>query len=157
MTKVKKGDKISVHYTGTLSNGEQFDSSREREPLRFEVGAGRLIAGFEDAVVGMEVNEKKTIVIPAAQGYGERDDRNIIVMPKENFPKDLELQVGIQLELQDEHGNVFPVVITAIGENDVTLDANHPLAGEDLTFELEVMEIGVELEEHHHHEHDHEH
>ena len=153
---VKKGDTVSVHYTGTLSNGEVFDSSKDREPLQFEVGAAHIIPGFQDAVIGMSVNEVKTVTIPAADAYGERTEKNVITLPRTQFPDTITPEVGMQLELQDDSGHLFPVVLTAFSDDTVTLDANHPLAGEDLTFEIELLEIGVELHEHHHH-HDHHH
>ena len=156
MTKVKNGDKVSVHYTGTLTSGDIFDSSRDRDPLKFEVGTGQLIAGFDKAMIDMEVGQTKTVNIPSAEAYGDGDERNIIPMPKTNFPEDMKLEIGMQLELQNDQGHVFPVIVKAIGEEEVTLDANHPLAGEDLTFEIELIEIGVELDEPHHHHHHHE-
>ena len=157
MTKVKSGDKVSVHYTGTLENGDIFDSSRERDPMKFEVGSGQLIPGFDKAMIDMEVGQTKTVNIPSAEAYGDGDERNVIPMPRANFSEDMKLEIGLQLELQNDQGQVFPVVVTAIGEEEVTLDANHPLAGKNLTFEIELIEIGVELDEpEHHHHHDHE-
>lgn len=155
MTKVKIGDKISVHYTGSLESGDIFDSSREKDPMKFEVGSGQLIPGFDKAIIDMEVGQTKTVEIPSAEAYGDGDERNIIPMPKANFPEDMELVIGLQLELQNDQGQVFPVTVTAIGEKEVTLDANHPLAGKNLKFEIELIEIGVELDEpHHHHNHE---
>lgn len=142
MAEVKSGDVVKVHYTGKLSNGEQFDSSTGREPLEFTVGAGQMIAGFDAALPGMNVGDKKTINIPAKDGYGEIDESAIIEFPKENVPDDMKLEAGQQLTLSDQQGQPFPVTVKEIKEDVVILDANHFLAGKELIFDIELMEIG---------------
>ena len=141
MAEVKIGDKVKVHYTGKLADGEQFDSSVGKDPLEFTVGAGQMIAGFDAALPGMKIGDKKTVNIPAKDGYGETDESAIIEFPKENVPADMKLEIGQQLTLSDEHGNPFPVVVKEIKEKVVILDANHFLAGKDLVFNIELIEI----------------
>ena len=141
MAEVKSGDIVKVHYTGKLTNGEQFDSSTGREPLEFTVGAGQMIAGFDAALPGMKVGEKKTINIEAKDGYGETDETAIIEFPKENVPADMKLEVGQQLTLSDEQGQPFPVVVKEVKDELVILDANHFLAGKELIFDIELVEI----------------
>lgn len=142
MSEAKKGDKVKVHYTGKLNDGSVFDSSVNREPLEFELGAGMMIAGFDQAVHGMKVGDKKTTNIPSDQAYGERNDEMIVSVPKEQLPPDLEPEVGQQLSMQQPNGQAIPVVVTSVEEASIELDANHPLAGKDLTFEIELVEIG---------------
>ena len=141
MAQVKSGDKIKVHYHGRLSSGETFDSSAGREPLEFEVGSGMVIKGFDDGVTGMTVGEKKTVNIPFDDAYGSRNPDMIIEMPKDRFPKDMEIELGMSLGMSDENRQQFQVTIVEIKEDVVLLDANHPLAGEDLIFDLELVEI----------------
>ena len=141
MAKVKSGDKVKVHYHGKLTNGETFDSSEGREPLEFEVGSGVVIKGFDDGVTGMNVGDKKTINIPFDEAYGPRNPDMVIEMPKEKFPKDMDLVVGLPLGMSDQNGQQFNVSIVEIKEEVVMLDANHPLAGQDLIFDLELVEI----------------
>jgi len=141
MQSVKSGDKVKVHYHGRLTNGETFDKSEGREPLEFEVGAGMVIKGFDDGVTGMSVGDKKTITIPFSEAYGPKNPEMIIDMPKNRFPKDMELEVGMPLAMSDGQGQQFEVVVTQIKEESVVLDANHPLAGMDLIFDLELVEI----------------
>ena len=141
MAQVKSGDKVKVHYTGKLTSGEQFDSSAGREPLEFTVGGGQMIKGFDAAMPGMSVGEKKTINIAAADGYGEKDPAAIIEFPLENVPEDMKLEKGMQLTLSDQNGNPFPVVVAEVKEALVVLDANHFLAGEELVFDIELVEI----------------
>ena len=141
MAKVKSGDKVKVHYHGKLTNGETFDSSEGREPLEFEVGSGVVIKGFDDGVTGMNVGDKKTINIPFDEAYGPRNPEMVIEMPKDKFPKDMELEVGLPLGMSDQNGQQFNVSIVEIKEEVVMLDANHPLAGQDLIFDLELVEI----------------
>lgn len=141
MAQVKNGDTVKVHYTGKLTSGEQFDSSAGREPLEFTVGGGQMIKGFDAAMPGMSVGEKKTINIPAADAYGEKDPNAIIQFPMENVPAEMKLEKGMQLTLSDPSGNPFPVVVTDIREDVVILDANHFLAGEELVFDIELVEI----------------
>ena len=141
MAQVKTGDKVKVHYHGKLSSGETFDSSAGGEPLEFEVGSGMVIKGFDDGVTGMAVGEKKTINIACDEAYGPKNPAMVIEMPKDKFPKDLDISVGMPLGLTDQQGQQFQVTIVEIKEDVVMLDANHPLAGEDLVFDLELMEI----------------
>jgi FKBP-type peptidyl-prolyl cis-trans isomerase 2 len=141
MEPVKEGDVVRVHYTGKLTNGEQFDSSEGREPLEFTVGAGQMIKGFDDAMPGMNVGEKKTINILPQDGYGHKDDEAIIEFPRENVPPDMKLEPGIQLQLRNEAGQPFPVTVTEIKDDVIVLDANHALAGKELVFDIELVEI----------------
>jgi FKBP-type peptidyl-prolyl cis-trans isomerase 2 len=143
MQQVKKGDTIKVHYHGTLVDGTTFDSSEGREPLEFEVGGGMVIEGFDNGVLGMAVGDKKTVTIPAAQAYGDTQQDMILEFPKEQFPADMVPEIGLQLTLSNNQGQQFPVVITAIKEETVVLDANHPLAGKDLIFALELVDIAA--------------
>ncbi len=138
---VKKGDKIKVHYHGKLDDGTTFDSSEGRDPLAFEVGSGMVIPGFDAGVTGMEKGEKKTIVIPSDEAYGPKLDEMIMEFPKERFPEDMKPEIGMSLNMSNQDGQSFPVVIKEVKEDVVVLDANHPLAGKDLTFDLELVEI----------------
>lgn len=131
-----------MHYHGKLTNGETFDKSEGREPLEFEVGSGSVIKGFDEGVTGMSVGEKKTINIPFDEAYGPRNPDMIIEMPKDRFPKDMEIEVGMPLAMSDGQGQQFQVVIVEIKDETVVLDANHPLAGQDLIFDLELVDIG---------------
>ncbi len=141
MQKAKHGDKVKVHYHGKLTTGETFDSSTGREPLEFEVGGGKVIKGFDDGVMGMAVGEKKTINIPFSDAYGPRNPDMIVEMPKDRFPKDMEIEVGMPLMMSDGSGQNFEVIIQEIKDDTVILDANHHLAGQDLVFDLELVEI----------------
>ncbi|MBI5371633.1 MAG: peptidylprolyl isomerase [Sphingobacteriales bacterium] len=141
MSQVKSGDKIKVHYHGKLTSGETFDSSEGREPLEFEVGSGMVIKGFDDGVTGMTVGEKKTINIPFLEAYGPRNPDMVIEMPKDRFPADMEIETGMPLVMSDGQGQQFQVTVVEIKEAAVMLDANHPLAGQDLIFDLELVEI----------------
>ena len=141
MSKAKKGDNVKVHYKGKLTSGEQFDSSEGREPLAFTVGAGQMIKGFDEAIPGMAVGEKKTINIAPENAYGEKNMEAIIEYPKANIPPDMNLEVGMRLQLQNEAGNPIPVVVIEVKEEAVILDANHELAGKELVFDIELVEI----------------
>ncbi|MEO5649898.1 MAG: peptidylprolyl isomerase [Ginsengibacter sp.] len=141
MNKVKKGDHVKVHYTGKLVSGEQFDSSKGKEPLAFTVGAGQMIKGFDEAIPGMEVGEKKTINITPENAYGQKNNEAIIEFPKSNIPEDMKLEPGMKLQLQNEEGHPIPVVVTEVKEDVVVLDANHELAGKELIFDIELVEI----------------
>lgn len=141
MSQVKSGDKVKVHYHGKLTNGETFDSSEGREPLEFEVGGGMVIKGFDDGVTGMTVGEKKTINIPFNEAYGPRNPEMVIEMPKERFPADMQIELGMPLVMSDGQGQQFQVTVVEIKDDVVVLDANHPLAGQDLIFDLELVEI----------------
>ncbi len=141
MAQVKTGDVVRVHYTGKLVTGETFDSSESREPLEFTVGAGMMIKGFDAAMPGMAIGEKKTVNIPAADAYGEKDPTAIIEYPKENVPEDMKLEPGMQLTLSNQEGQPFPVVVVEVKEEVIVLDANHFLAGQELIFDIELVEI----------------
>src|SRR5688572_22034781 len=141
MQQAKSGDKVKVHYHGKLTNGETFDSSEGRAPLEFEVGGGMVIKGFDEGVTGMKVGDKKTVNIPFDQAYGPRNSEMLVEFPKDRFPKDMELEVGLSLMMTDGSGQQFPVVVTEVKEDVVVLDANHPLAGQDLVFDIELIEI----------------
>ena len=140
MAQVKIGSEVKVHYTGKLENGTEFDTSRNRDPLQFTVGEGQLIPGFEQAVVGMEQGDSKTVKIPAEQAYGPRNEEMVLEVPREQFPSHIKPVVGQQLELH-QADQVIGVTITEVSDNNVTLDANHPLAGEDLTFDIQLVEV----------------
>ena len=142
MQEAKNGDSVKVHYTGKLTNGELFDSSVGREPLAFTVGAGQMIKGFDIAIPGMKVGDKKTINIQPADAYGEKQAEAIIEFPKSNIPPDMQLEVGMKLTLSNQHGQPVPVVVEAIKEEIIVLDANHFLAGKELVFDIELVEIG---------------
>jgi peptidylprolyl isomerase len=141
MATVKSGDKIKVHYHGKLVSGETFDSSAGREPLAFEVGSGAVIKGFDEGVTGMAVGEKKTIQIPFLEAYGAHNAEMVIEMPKDRFPADMEVTIGMPLHMSDGQGRQFQVTVTEIKDTAVLLDANHPLAGKDLIFDLELVAI----------------
>jgi FKBP-type peptidyl-prolyl cis-trans isomerase 2 len=141
MAQVKNGDVVRVHYTGKFLNGESFDSSVDRDPLEFTVGAGMMIKGFDAAMPGMAVGDKKTVNIAAVDAYGEKDPTAIIEFPKENVPEDMKLEPGMSLTLTNQEGQPFPVVVTEIKEAVVVLDANHFLAGQELVFDIELVEI----------------
>ncbi len=141
MSVVKNGDTVKVHYTGQLEDGSVFDSSVQREPLEFTLGQGQLIPGFEKAVVGLKVGDSTTANIPSAEAYGDPNPQMIIEVEKSQLPADLEPEVGVQLQLNQPDGQVIPVQITNVEGDNVTIDANHPLAGKDLTFNIELVEI----------------
>lgn len=138
---VKNGDKVKVHYKGTLSDGAVFDSSQGKDPLEFTVGQGQVIPGFENGVIGMSAGEKKTINIPCAEAYGEYSDEAVFSIGKENLPLGMEPAAGQQLQMVSPEGQVFQVIIKEVSGNEIKLDANHPLAGKDLTFELELVKV----------------
>jgi len=138
---IEKGQKVKIHYTGTLEDGKQFDSSTGRDPLEFEMGAGMVIPGFESGVADMAVGEKKKINIVAAEAYGEKRDEMVMEFERANLPEDLEPEIGMGLQMQGPQGQAIPVQITAVADETITIDANHPLAGQNLTFELELIEV----------------
>ena len=137
---IESGKTAKVHYKGTLADGTVFDSSEGQPPLAFEVGAGNMIPGFETAVIGMELEETRTVTISCAEAYGETRDDMIGEIPRDNLPAEIEPEVDMVLQMQSPQGDV-PVRIIGVTEDTVTLDANHPLAGQDLTFELTLVEI----------------
>lgn len=141
MSKAKTGDTVKVHYTGKLNNGDVFDSSIDADPLQFTIGGKQMIPAFEEAMVDMAVGEKKTIEIPAEGAYGPRREEMTQVLERTMLPAEMELKVGQQLTAQDPEGHPFIVTVAAFDDKNVTLDGNHPLAGEDLTFDIELVEI----------------
>ncbi|MFQ3213312.1 MAG: peptidylprolyl isomerase [Marivirga sp.] len=141
MSTAKKGDKVKVHYTGKLTDGTVFDSSLEREPIEFELGAGQMIAGFDKAVDGMAIGDKKVAEIPSTEAYGEKRDDMMVPVPNDKVPEDIKPEVGMQLSMQQPDGQALPVIIAEINEENIILDANHPLAGKDLNFEIELVSI----------------
>ena len=138
---VKTGDKVRVHYSGRLLDGTLFDSSEGREPLEFTVGAGQMIKGFDAGVQGMRVGDRKTIQIPPEEAYGHRDEEAIIEFPSENVPSDMTLEPGMQLTLRNQYGQPVPVVVLEVKADVIIMDANHMLAGQELVFEVELVEI----------------
>jgi len=142
MSQAKQGDSVKVHYTGKLEDGTVFDSSAGREPLDFTVGAGQLIAGFDEAVVGMAVGEKKTVRIAPEQAYGPHNPEMTLQVPRSDLPAEIKPELGMQLEASQEGGHSMVVTVVEISDESVTFDANHPLAGKALTFEIEVVELG---------------
>lgn len=141
MQQVKSGDTVKVHYHGKLADGTTFDSSEGREPLEFEVGSGSVITGFDSGVTGMTVGEKKTVTILVDEAYGQKQEDLYMEFPRDRFPADVIPEAGMQLNMSNGQGQDFPVIIKEVNEDSVILDANHPLAGEDLTFDLELVEI----------------
>ena len=141
MKTIVKDDVVQVHYTGTLADGEVFDSSREREPLEITMGQGQLISGFEEALMGMAVNEKKTFTLEPEQAYGQRDESAVRDYPRAQIPPEIDLQIGQILALSNAQGQQIPAKVTEMDEENVTLDLNHPLAGQSLTFDIEVVGI----------------
>ncbi len=141
MAQAKTNDTVKVHYTGRLNDGTVFDSSVEREPLQFTLGEGQVIPGFENAVLGMTAGESKTITIAADQAYGPRRDDLVLAVGRDQFPPDITPEVGQQLQVRQTNGDVALVTVTEVGEAAVKLDANHPLAGHDLTFDIQLVEI----------------
>ena len=142
MSKVESGNTVKVHYTGKLQNGEVFDTSREREPLEFEVGKGQMIKGFEEAVKGMEEGDEKTVEIPSDKAYGEPREDLFVEVSKDELPDSIDAEVGMQLQVQQKGtGQNIPVVISEIKDDVLVLDANHPLAGKDLVFDIELVDV----------------
>jgi peptidylprolyl isomerase len=141
MSSVKNGDTVKVHYVGKFKDGAVFDSSRNREPLELKIGSGKIIPGFEKGVLGMEVGETKELSIAPDEGFGEKRSDLKIPVKKSDFPNDIEPSVGQQLQFRQPNGTPINVTVTDISGEDVTLDANHPLAGKTLSFEIELLEI----------------
>jgi peptidylprolyl isomerase len=141
MGSVKTGDTVRVHYTGELDSGTVFDSSDGAEPLRFKVGSGEVIPGFDEAVLGLSPGDSRRVTIPADEAYGERREELVVAVPRERFPADFELEPGMQLNLEQD-GHTVMVTITDVSDATVTIDGNHPLAGENLTFDLRLVDIG---------------
>ena len=141
MQQAKDGDKVKVHYHGRLRSGETFDSSQGRDPLEFTVGAGQMIKGFDEGVKGMQVGDKKTVEINADEAYGQREAGNLIEFPKDQFPAEMNPEVGMQLMMNNGAGQQFPVTVAEVRDTTVVLDANHPLAGQELVFDIELVSI----------------
>ncbi len=141
MTKAKSGDTVKIHYAGRLQDGTVFDSSSDRKPLQFNIGSGQVIPGFEEAVTGMTVGDKKTALIPCDKAYGERDPSMVMVVDRKHVPPEINPEVGQRLQIGGPNGQLLDVTIIEVGDEDVTFDANPPLAGEDLTFDIELVEI----------------
>ena len=141
MTQAKMGDTVTVHYTGRLDDGTVFDTSIDRDPLNFKIGDGQLIPDFEEAVVGMSPEESKTITIPSDKAYGPHRAEMVLEVEKKHFPEDLEPRLEQQLQVSQPDGRAFVAKVTNISETTVTLDTNHPLAGKDLTFDIQLTEV----------------
>ncbi|MBW2431990.1 MAG: peptidylprolyl isomerase [Deltaproteobacteria bacterium] len=141
MKEAQVGDLVSVHYTGKLKNGEVFDSSKDRDPLEFTLGNKELLPGFEDGVVGMKPGESKSVKLEPENAFGDRREDLLLKLPQKEFPHHITPSVGLQLRLSNASGNEMTVVVTEVGEDTVTLDANHPLSGEIVVFEIELVEI----------------
>ena len=141
MTQIETGDNVQIHYTGTLTDGTTFDSSQGRDPLAFQVGSGQIISGLDAALPGMAVGDTKTVSVPCAEAYGPVNPEMKQAVPREQIPADIPLDLGTRLQMQTAEGQVMPVTVVDVDESQVTLDANHPLAGQDLTFDIEVVAI----------------
>ncbi len=142
MTQVKSGDTVRIHYTGTLTDGTTFDTSDGRDPLEFTVGSGQIIPGLDVAIPGMVVGDKKTVEIPADQAYGHIHPEARQAVPRSDIPADIPLDLGTQLQVQTPQGQTMQVTVVEVTDAQVVLDANHPLAGKDLTFAIELVSIG---------------
>ncbi len=141
MARAKSGDVVRVHYTGRLEDGAIFDTSANRGPLQFTIGEDQVITGFEQAVVGMNPGESKTVEVSADEAYGPHREEMIVAVSREQLPAELEPRVGQRLHIQQEGGRTIPVIVSEVSETSVTLDANHPLAGRDLTFDIQLLEV----------------
>lgn len=142
MSAAKSGDTVGIHYTGTLADGSTFDSSDGRDPLQFVVGSGQIIPGLDKAIPGMAVGDKKVVEIPCAEAYGAINPDNRQAIPRDQLPDDIPLELGLTLQMQSEDGqHAMPVTVVELSDTEVTLDANHMLAGKDLTFAIEIMSI----------------
>jgi peptidylprolyl isomerase len=141
MAKAKNGDTVKVHYTGKMDDGKVFDTSMDREPIEFKLGSNQVIPGFENSIIGMEVGEKKNVEIASNDAYGKYRSELVLQIPKAQIPAEVETKVGDKLQMKSDKGDTLVVVITKVNEDGITIDGNHPLAGKDLQFELEVMEI----------------
>lgn len=142
MSQAKAGDTVKIHYTGTLDDGTEFDSSRGREPLEFQLGSGQVIPGFDRAVDGMAVGESKTVAIPAGDAYGERQEDMVQEVPRSALPPDMEPEVGMALGARSQDGAEMRLTVTAVAAETITVDGNHPLAGKALNFAIELVSIG---------------
>lgn len=141
MTKARSGDTVRIHYTGTLDDGTEFDSSSGRDPLEFALGGGQVIPGFDNAVDGMSVGETKTVTIPPAEAYGQRHEQLVQQVAKSALPDNIDPTVGMQLQSRSPEGQVMNLIVTDVQDDSITVDANHPLSGQALTFAIELVEI----------------
>ena len=141
MTRAKQGDTVKIHYTGRLQDGSVFDSSSGSEPLQFTIGSGQVIPGFEDAVAGMPTGEKKTVEIPCDKAYGERNPSMVMQVNRKHVPPEINPEVGLRLQMGSPSGELVNVEVIEVNDENITLDANPPLAGEDLIFDIELVEI----------------
>lgn len=141
MAQAKQGDTVRVHYTGKFEDGEVFDSSRQRDPLQVTLGAGQVITGFDKALEGMAPGEAKSVNIQAQEAYGQREDQKILDLQRDTLPPDTELQVGQRIQLQTQDGHLIAATVAGVSASTITIDANHPLAGKNLIFDLELVEI----------------
>lgn len=141
MAEASPGDKVKVHYTGRLPDDTVFDSSEGRNPLEFTIGAGEIIPGFEQAVTGMRPGEEKTATVAADEAYGERREDLLLTLERDRLPEGMDPEVGERLQLRARGGEPFDVVVAEVGDEDLTVDANHPLAGQELTFDIRLVEI----------------
>ncbi|NIL94484.1 MAG: peptidylprolyl isomerase [Woeseiaceae bacterium] len=145
MSQAKSGDTVKIHYTGTLDDGTQFDSSAGRDPLEFELGGGQVIPGFDSAVEGMAVGDSKSVRIEPNDAYGERHEQLVQEVPRSSLPEDLTPEVGMALQSQSPDGQVMMLMVTTVEEDSITVDANHPLAGHALNFDIELVSIGGDV------------
>lgn len=141
MSTAKEGDTVHVHYTGSLEDGAVFDSSAGRDPLSFTIGSGQVIPGFEEAVIGMALNDKKNVTIPVDQAYGPRNDELVLTVPRDQVPPDIAPEVGMKLQMQGPNDTPVVVEVTEVAEEHIKMDANPPLAGKDLIFDIELVQI----------------
>ncbi len=141
MSQAKQGDTVRVHYTGKLKDGKVFDSSRQRDPLELTLGAGQVIPGFERAIEGMTPGDSKSVDVPAGEAYGQRQDDKVVDFQRSALPPDTDMHVGQRVQLETRDGHAVAAVVAGVSESTVTVDVNHPLAGKDLVFDLELVEI----------------
>ncbi|MBL26467.1 MAG: peptidylprolyl isomerase [Rhodospirillaceae bacterium] len=141
MSSVKSGDTVKVHYTGRLDDGTQFDTSSGREPLELTVGSGNIIPGFENSVIGMSPGDTKTVTVPSGEAYGDHRPDMVQTVSRDQIPPEVEVAPGVQLRASNQNGQPFLLTVVDVSDDSVTVDANHPLAGKDLTFDIELVEI----------------
>ncbi|HID10482.1 MAG TPA: peptidylprolyl isomerase [Candidatus Latescibacteria bacterium] len=141
MAQAKQGDTVRVHYTGKLEDGTVFDTSLGGEPLEFTIGEGEIIPGFEEAVIGMQPGESKTVTVPSERAFGPHRDELVVEVGRDQFPPHLHPEVGQEYQMRQPDGHMIPVRVVEVSEEAITLDANHPLAGKDLTFEVQLLEV----------------
>lgn len=142
MTQAKQGDTVKIHYTGRLTDGTQFDSSEGREPLEFQVGSGQIISGLDTQVEGMDEGDKATVTIPADDAYGPHRPEGVQTLPRERVPEGVDLSLGARLQATSADGQQMTLTVVDVNDAEVTVDANHPLAGKDLVFDVELVKVG---------------